>query len=332
MQVWATLEKALCSHPSCALVTVVGVRGSAPREVGARMVIMPNGAFRGTIGGGALEWQAIARARESLERHAPLVRLSRHALGPELGQCCGGSVRLLTEIFERNRAQEVQALAAAERNGPFRTHSEISEEPVLREPAPGAADSRCTPLLLDGRLLAESFGHQQRSVAIFGAGHVGRALMLALAPLPFDVIWIDEREDAFPAAVPGNVRALRCHDAAAEVAVLPDRAFVVVMTHSHPLDLAIVHAALAAGRFDYVGLIGSKSKLARFRRRLREAGMENEPLGKLVCPIGVAGIRSKLPAAIAAAVAAELLQREEALDSPGHESDGVGSKSTDKVA
>ena len=332
MQVWATLEKALSSHPSCALVTVVDVRGSAPREVGARMVIMPDGAFRGTIGGGALEWQAIARARESLERHAPLVRLSRHALGPELGQCCGGSVRLLTEVFRRDRVQEVQELAVAERNGPFGTRSEISEERVLREPAPGAADARAAPLLLDGHLLAESFGHRPRSVALFGAGHVGRALMLALAPLPFGVIWIDERADAFPAVVPGNVRALHSRDAAAEVAALPDRAFVVVMTHSHPLDLAIVHAALAAGRFDYVGLIGSKSKLARFSRRLREAGMEKATFAQLVCPIGVAGIRSKLPAAIAAAVAAELLQREEALDSPGHGSNSIGAESKDKVA
>ena len=85
------------------------------------------------------------------------------------------------------------------------------------------------------------------------------------------------------------------------------------MTHSHPLDLAIVHAALAARRFDYVGLIGSKSKRARFTHRLRAAGVDEEAIGELVCPIGVDGIRSKLPAAIAAAVTAELLQRDEAL-------------------
>ena len=91
------------------------------------------------------------------------------------------------------------------------------------------------------------------------------------------------------------------------------------MTHSHPLDLAIVHSALVAGRFDYVGLIGSKSKRARFVHRLRDAGVDDESIAELVCPIGVGGIRSKLPPAIAAAVAAELLQREETLAprSPG---------------
>lgn len=314
MQVWATVERALSTHPACALVTVVEVRGSAPREAGARMVVMPDGGFLGTIGGGALEWQAIAQARENLVRRSPLTRLSRHALGPELGQCCGGSVRLLTEVFGRDRAEEVRGLAEAERDGPFETRAELSGERVRREPTPRDENPAGTALCLSNRHLREQFGERRRSVAIFGAGHVGRALMLALAPLPFDVIWIDERANAFPAALPGNVFPLPSRDAAAEVAALPERAFVVVMTHSHPLDLAIVHAALATRRFDYVGLIGSKSKRARFTRRLREAGVDDDAITELKCPIGVDGIRSKLPAAIAAAVTAELLRREESLE------------------
>ena len=314
MQVWAAMERALSAHPACTLVTVVEVRGSAPREAGARMVVMPDGGFLGTIGGGALEWQAIAQARENLERSVPLARLSRHALGPELGQCCGGSVRLLTEVFDRDRIEEVRRLADAERAGPFETRAELSGERIHRSPSPDARAAGSTPLHLEGRLLTECFGERSRSVALFGAGHVGRALMLALAPLPFDVIWIDERADAFPAAVPGNVRPVLSRDATGEVAKLPEHTFVVVMTHSHPLDFAIVHAALAARCFDYVGLIGSKSKRARFTRRLREAGVDEEAIGELVCPIGVDGIRSKLPAAIAAAVTAELLQREESLE------------------
>ena len=314
MQVWATVERALYAHPACALVTVVEVRGSAPREAGARMVVMPDGGFLGTIGGGALEWQAIAQAREGLMRREPLTRVSRHALGPELGQCCGGSVRLLTEVFGRDRAEEVRGLAEAERDGPFETRAKLSGERVLRELTPRRDDTAGTALRLSKRHLRERFGERRRCVALFGAGHVGRALMLALAPLPFDVIWIDERADAFPAALPASVRALPTRDAAAEVAGLSEGAFVVVMTHSHPLDLAIVHAALAAARFDYVGLIGSKSKRARFTRRLREAGVDDDALAELKCPIGVDGIRSKLPAAIAAAVTAELLRREESLE------------------
>ena len=313
MRVWASLERALSSHPDCALVTVVEVRGSAPREAGARMIVMPDGGFLGTIGGGALEWQAIAQARESLARHTPFTRLSRHALGPELGQCCGGSVRLLTEIFGRDRVEEVRGLAKAELDGPFLTRAELSEKRIHRKPAADPSGDGEAPLRLDGPVLTEQFGARRRNVALFGAGHVGRALMLALAPLPFDVTWIDGRADAFPAALPASVRTRATRNAAADVATLSDRAFVVVMTHSHPLDLAIVHSALVAGRFDYVGLIGSKSKRARFVHRLREAGVDDESIAELVCPIGVAGIRSKLPAAIAAAVAAELLQRDETL-------------------
>ena len=175
--------------------------------------------------------------------------------------------------------------------------------------------------------------------------------MLALAPLPFDVTWIDEREDVFPAVVPASVRPLRSADPAGELAHAPDGAFVVVMTHNHPLDLAIVHAALAApspramrlpdattppgaaapfgtapppeaaapfgtaappgaaGRFGYVGLIGSASKRARFARRLREAGVAEDRIAGLVCPIGMTTIRSKHPAAIAAGIVAQLLER-----------------------
>lgn len=314
MQVWTTVERALSAHPACALITVVEVRGSAPREAGARMVVMPDGGFLGTIGGGALEWQAIAQARENLAHRSPLTRLSRHVLGPELGQCCGGSVRLLTEVFERKRMEEVRGLAETEREGPFETRAEVTGERIYRNQAPRGEMAPGAPLRLSSRHLRERFGERRRCVAIFGAGHVGRSLMLALAPLPFDVIWIDERADAFPAVLPANVRPLPSREAAAEIAGLPERAFIVVMTHSHPLDLAIVHAALAAARFDYVGLIGSKSKRARFTRRLREAGLRDDAIAELVCPIGVDGIRSKLPAAIAAAVTAELLRREESLE------------------
>jgi xanthine dehydrogenase accessory factor len=93
----------------------------------------------------------------------------------------------------------------------------------------------------------------------------------------------------------------------------PDGSFVEVMTHSHALDLQIVEEALGAGRFGYVGLIGSATKRARFEKRMREAGLPGEAIESLVCPIGIAGIRSKRPAAIAAAVAVQLLARDEAL-------------------
>ena len=338
MRVWATVAEMIAGHGACALVTVASVRGSAPREAGARMVVGPDGGFRGTIGGGELEWRAIAAARDALSRDAPAATLDRFALGPDLGQCCGGNVRLLTEVLGRDRLDVVRALAAREAAGPFATRGRIGpraverivEDDVVREAsgfdpvgtshpivarrtAGGAITHEGLPVELEGDgVIVERFRNPRHPVWLFGAGHVGRALMLALAPLPFAVTWIDERGGVFPAAVPTNVHPLRSADAAAEIAHAPADTRIVVMTHSHPLDLAIVHAALAAERFSYVGLIGSASKRARFTRMLREAGIGQAQIAELVCPIGMPAIRSKHPAAIATGIAAQLLERTDA--------------------
>jgi xanthine dehydrogenase accessory factor len=164
-----------------------------------------------------------------------------------------------------------------------------------------------------GGVLRESFGEHPRPVHLFGAGHVGRALVLALAPLPFTVTWLDPRPDAFPLHVPANVRMSGYAEARQPLSDAPADGFVVIMSHSHGLDLSITNAALADGRFAYVGLIGSKTKRARFVKRLREAGVPEERIRSLVCPIGIDGIKGKEPAVIAAATAAQLLIRHEAL-------------------
>ena len=308
MRVWSMVAETIAAHGACALVTVAGVRGSAPREAGARMVVGPDVGFRGTIGGGELEWRAIGAARDALAHEVPAATIGRYALGPDLGQCCGGSVRILNEVLARDRLAEVRALAAREADGPFGTRGRIGPRGIER-----TIDDTIAPdgpgVEIVGDLVVERFRDLRHPVWLFGAGHVGRALMLALAPLPFDLIWIDGRAGIFPTALPAGVRAVRSADPAAELARAPAEASIVVMTHHHPLDLAIVHAALAAGRFGYVGLIGSASKRARFTRRLREAGVPEDRIAKLVCPIGMPSIRSKHPAAIAAGIAAQLLER-----------------------
>ena len=308
MRVWSMVAETIATHGACALVTVAGVRGSAPREAGARMVVGPDGGFRGTVGGGELEWRGIGAARDALARDAPGATLSRFALGPDLGQCCGGSVRILNEVFGRDRLDEVRTLAAREATGPFGTRGRLGARALER-----AIDDTVTregpAVEIEGDLVIERFRDSRHAVWLFGAGHVGRALMLALAPLPFDLTWIDERDGIFPAALPASARAVRSADSAAELAHAPSSAAVVVMTHHHPLDLAIVHAALAAGRFGYVGLIGSASKRARFTRRLREGGISEARIAELVCPVGMPTIRSKHPAAIATGIAAQLLER-----------------------
>lgn len=153
-------------------------------------------------------------------------------------------------------------------------------------------------------------------LVLFGAGHVGRALVLALAPLPFRVRWVDGRADAFPAHIPANASAVHTDEPSLEIAQAPPGAFALVMTHSHPLDLALTAAALGREDLPFVGLIGSATKRARFEKRFREIGLPEARIAALACPIGIAGVAAKDPATIAAATAAQLLQaRERALTS-----------------
>jgi xanthine dehydrogenase accessory factor len=300
---WSRLVEAVEGQGAAALVRVQGVRGSAPREVGATMVVRPDGGFWGTIGGGTLEHEALAQARDLLQRgRGPALR-REWPLGPDLGQCCGGHVSTLTETFDAGDLPGLRALAAREREpGGFAVAA--------------ALDGAGRVARRDGAVAAggwiERHGDDRRPLLLFGAGHVGRALAMALAPLPFAVTWFDSRPDAFPPAVPANASPVLLGDPADAVAAASEGAAVLVMTHSHPLDLAVVAAALAREDLGPVGLIGSQTKRARFLARLRDAGLGDAAARRLVCPIGVVGIEGKEPAVIAAAAAAQVLQWREA--------------------
>lgn len=312
MPVWQRLREMLESHGRAALVTVAATRGSSPREAGARMIVAPDGAFTGTIGGGTLEWRAIALAQARLAREPEArAEVRSFVLGPDMGQCCGGQVDLLFEVMDERDSSAIDDLAAREAAGPFATIARIVKSGLVRritevDQTPGTA-------ALESGMLTEGFGEARRKLLLFGAGHVGRALVLALAPLPFDVTWIDPRADAFPAYVPQNVTLARLADPVEAIRTAPAGAFLLIMSHSHQLDLALCAAALADDRFPYVGLIGSKSKRARFASQLAAAGIAQARIDALVCPIGVDGIESKAPAVIAAATVAELLIRDEAV-------------------
>lgn len=290
------------------MITVVASKGSVPRKPGARMLVLEDGTCKGTIGGGNLEWQAIGEAQRLLRQHQPAAHLSRIALGPGLGQCCGGSVQLLTEVFIARDSVAIGSLATAERTGGVVTEGEIHSTGVRRRiKSTNAAVNQSPAVRLDANRLQETFGADDRQLLLFGSGHVGRALVLALAQLPFEVQWFDSREDSFPKATPANIQTFHVEPPHLGLNMGRPGAFVLVMTHSHALDLEIVASALADTRFEYVGLIGSKTKRARFCKRMREAGMTSAAIDRLVCPIGVAGVTAKEPAAIAAAVACELL-------------------------
>jgi xanthine dehydrogenase accessory factor len=259
---WASV---LADGGSAVLVTVDSVQGSGPREAGAWMLVASQ-AVAGTIGGGRLEFDAIASAREMLAGADAAPDVRRYALGPSLGQCCGGVVHL--------RYERVSALDA---------------------PA------------LEGRLAVPL-----HPVALFGGGHVGRAIVRAAADLPFALTWIDSRDEIFPADVASNVRCEHSDPVQAAVAQLAPGSAVLVMSFSHAEDLDVVASCLQRRRqradLPVVGLIGSQTKWATFRHRLEQRGFTAAELDAVRCPIGIAGITGKQPAVIAASVVAQLLQ------------------------
>ncbi len=305
MRAFRRLIDAIEAEGSAALVTLARVEGSSPREAGVRMVVRPSGGFHGTIGGGALEFAALEAANEALRTGRGQARRRSLALGPELGQCCGGRVEWRVETFDKRDLDDLSVLAIAESGGSATLSARLGPDGRVQRTLGSSAGERRLARLAES--WTEQFGVPARAVYLFGAGHVGRALALALAPLPFAVRWIDPRRDAFPAHAPANVTLIHAPEPAAEVASAPDGAIVIVMTHSHALDLEIVAEALRVERFGYVGLIGSATKRARFLSQMRAAGLTEVQLARLVCPIGVPGLESKDPAVIAASTAAQFL-------------------------
>jgi xanthine dehydrogenase accessory factor len=294
----AELAAAVEVHGRVARVVVARVDGSAPREVGAAMLVW-DGGQSGTIGGGELEFRA---AKAALAAGGD--RLSTHPLGPELGQCCGGAVTLLTEIFDQNRVNTLPDGVYA--RGAGDTPIAVTRA-LARFRNAGALPE---PHLVEGWFI-EPIAPPPRHIWIWGAGHVGRALVAVLAPLPGTVItWIDTAPDRFPSQVPKDVTTLPAARPEALVPHAPAQAEHLIVTFSHALDLALCHALLGRG-FGFCGLIGSATKWARFRNRLRALGHSESEITRITCPIGQKSL-GKHPQAIAVGVAAALLDRDKA--------------------
>jgi xanthine dehydrogenase accessory factor len=244
------------------LVTVVEVRGHAPRDAGAKMVVSADRSW-GSVGGGNLEETALARARAMLAEGADVpeqlvLGLTDKARTDHGRQCCGGKVTLVLE-----------------------------------------------PLPVVG------------SVAIFGVGHVGLQLARILAAHDLDLHLVDSRpgllgDDRLALPPDGEARVRVHHSPVPELALgaVPAGTHVLVMTHDHAEDFALCDAALRCTHLGSVGLIGSAAKWARFRAGLAVEGHDEATIGRIRCPIGQPGAASsssKVPAAIAVSVAAELM-------------------------
>jgi xanthine dehydrogenase accessory factor len=156
-------------------------------------------------------------------------------------------------------------------------------------------------------LLFEPMGEPQAHIAVFGAGHVGRALVPLLAGLPCRVRWIDAREQEFPRQIPDGVRQIIAEDPLEQVDDLPKGCYCIVMTHNHQLDLELAAAILRRGDFAYFGLIGSKTKRVKFEHRLRDRGFDPALLQRMRCPMGLTSVKGKLPTEIAISIAAEII-------------------------
>lgn len=266
------------SQPTASIAAIAAALADGPVAVAAILdargstprdagafMIVTRYATHGTIGGGEAERRTVAAARALLAAGGDRVTLD-FPLGPALDQCCGGSMRVAVAVLREPPGK-----------APF----------ALWEGGPVVADLPAAP------------------VVVYGAGHVGAALVAALVPLPFALTWIDGRDASVWPVPDGPVPLRRTALPEADAAAAPDAAMHVVMTHSHALDLEIV-AAVLARPFRHLGLIGSATKRATFVRRLAARGLD---ASRMTCPIGVAGVCGKEPAVIAASVAAELLMR-----------------------
>ncbi len=261
-------------HQPGVLVTIDSFAGSSPREVGAWMLVLA-GDVHGTVGGGNLEFQAIAYARELLAagdmQRADALR--RYPLGPSLGQCCGGVVHLKFACVE-------------------------------------AGD---TTKIIASYLISTSGKHSKNlPIALFGGGHVGKALVKVLGSLPCSVHWIDSRDEIFPSDVPSRVQCEHSEPVHAAVSDLRAGSHVLIMSFSHAEDLDVVAQCLlrlrTANDLPFIGLIGSKTKWATFRHRLADRGFTAQEIARVTCPIGIDGLLGKEPEVIAVSVAAQLLR------------------------
>jgi xanthine dehydrogenase accessory factor len=337
-----SLSSAVAQRESAVLVVVAAVQGSAPREAGTTMVVSSS-ACAGSIGGGHLEFEATRIAREALAGTASGTWIVRFPLAARLGQCCGGVATLAFSKIDHTVHAWIDAALACTRTGaPFAivssiasdaAHVVITADDVRGSLGSSEADSKAIALArarlagsASGAALVRSASDTDETlliqierpdpfpVLIFGNGHVGRALASVLGVLPAQVRWIDSRATDFPPSVAKKVQIVVSDSPEDELREAPSGAFVVVTTHSHALDYALIETALARTDWRYLGLIGSKAKRAQFERRLAARGAAVDAFARVRCPVGASAVavKSKDPGAIAVAIAAEILVVREA--------------------
>ena len=273
------------------LVMVVETKGSAPREVGALMLVYKDH-LEGSIGGGELEFQAIETARKNQPEKHFARKVRSYPLGPALGQCCGGNVKLMFEWYGPESRPILMQLAKQKKG--------YSQHPTTTQDSPTAATC------LSEKMLCLPLNVNVFDVFLYGAGHVGRAVIEIAQHLPCQIYWVDTNDDRYPERIAEGVIKLPAREPQTIAHRAPEHAIHLIMTYSHQLDFDIILAVLQGGNFAKCGLIGSQTKAMRFQKRLRETGVSPDVIGRLVCPIGLKEIKGKRPIQVALSVTAQL--------------------------
>jgi xanthine dehydrogenase accessory factor len=303
---WAL--RALDGGRGVAVACVIGAHGSTPRHLGARMAVTADGEQWGTVGGGRIEQLVVAAAREVAGGAAP--RIVRQHLVRDLAMCCGGSM----EVVVTAGAESREALAALTADSaPKILVTPVDGGPLSVRP-PGPGDPRPHhPCVREGALL-ERLGAAERAIVI-GLGHVARQVGPLLAGLGFRVIACDDGETgATRAAVPWASELIESFDAAEierRVGGFTVDDFVLIVTRDHAIDLRLLEHLFAHDELAYLGMIGSRAKVGRFRKRLEVRGLLDGELGaarwaRLRAPVGL-DVGAETPEEIAVAIAAELV-------------------------
>ena len=293
------IEHHVAEHGEIIRVLIVATKGSTPRETGTRMLVWEAGQ-KGTIGGGALEWNILATCRSRLATGKQSTHIINQPLGPGLGQCCGGHLKLVLEYFNVALVQ-----SAKEKLANRSVYTRPIKQGVGLDTMPEFPPTAELPAIKD-RWLTEDLVPRQGKLWVFGSGHVGTAIVKLVANLPaIEITWIDFQEERFPKEIPTGVKKLVVAKPEHLTKYAPDGGYFLVLTHSHDLDLKVMEGLLRKD-FSYLGLIGSKTKWSRFQQRLRSLGIAQEVLDKVKCPIGERPL-GKHPWQIAIGVSAELL-------------------------
>ena len=246
---------------SYVLITVITAAGSTPREAGCKMLVTGIEQFD-TIGGGHLEFDAVSKARGYLLENKQDQHIVSYPLSSKLGQCCGGAVKVLFEVY---------------------------------------------------------VNHHQH-IAIFGAGHVATALVPILAQLPLQISWIDSRSELFTDnKLPQNISCIQSDEPVDEIASLHPHSWVIILTHNHQLDFALVEACLKQGNTAFLGMIGSATKAKRFRTRLEHREYSAPQIAQLISPIGDITIPGKRPIEVAVSISAQIIQKLHESSTQDHE-------------